>query len=59
MLIEYDGEVKAIEDEVEEMEKVELDEMKVKYYKALLKGRMKDYLGNSTKLSILRKIKRN
>jgi len=59
VLIEYDGEVKAIEDEVEEMEKVELDEMKVKYYKALLKGRIKDYLGNSTKLSILRKIKRN
>ena len=56
VLIEYDGEVKAIEDEVEEMEKVELDEMKVKYYKALLKGRMKDYLGNSTKLSILKKI---
>lgn len=58
VLIEYDGEVKAVEDEVEEMEKVELDEMKVKYYKALLKGKMKDYLGNSTKLSILEKTKK-
>jgi len=49
VLIEYDGEVKAIEDGVEEeveMEKVELDDMKVKYYKALLKGRLQDYLGN-------------
>jgi len=49
VLIEYDGEVKAIEDGVEEeveMEKVELDDMKVKYYKALLKGRLQSYLGN-------------
>ena len=44
VLIEYDGEVQAVEDKVEEeveMEKVELDQMKVSYYKALLKGRYK------------------
>ena len=54
VLIEWDGEVEAVEetqpeaenDEGVELEKVELDQMKVKYYKALLKGRMKDYLGN-------------
>tara|TARA_R110002126_G_scaffold268551_1_gene412077 strand:- start:844 stop:2034 length:1191 start_codon:yes stop_codon:yes gene_type:complete len=66
VLIEWDGEVEAIEesqaeaenDEEVELEKVELDQMKVKYYKALLKGKMKDYLGNSTKLSILEKTKK-
>tara|TARA_R110000803_G_scaffold108539_1_gene176859 strand:+ start:14982 stop:16172 length:1191 start_codon:yes stop_codon:yes gene_type:complete len=66
VLIEWDGEVEAIEesqaeaenDEEVEMEKVELDQMKVKYYKALLKGKMKGYLGNSTKLSILEKTKK-
>lgn len=46
VLIEYDGEVQAVEDKIEEeveveMEKVELDQMKVKYYKALLKNRYK------------------
>lgn len=66
VLIEWDGEVEAIEesqaeaenDEEVELEKVELDQMKVKYYKALLKGKMKDYFGNSTKLSILEKTKK-
>tara|TARA_R110000851_G_scaffold122532_1_gene251961 strand:+ start:1297 stop:2373 length:1077 start_codon:yes stop_codon:yes gene_type:complete len=49
VLIEYDGEVQAVEDKVEEeveMEKVELDQMKVKYYKALLKGRFKKMFGS-------------
>lgn len=49
VLIEYDGEVQAIEDKIEEeveMEKVELDQMKVKYYRALLKGRFKKMFGS-------------
>ena len=42
VLVEYDGQVKAVEDKEEEAteaEPVELDAMKVNYYKALLKNR--------------------
>ena len=58
VLIEYDGEVQAVEDKIEEeveveMEKVELDQMKVKYYKALLKGRFKKMFGSYENFSNL------
>ena len=52
VLIEYDGEVKEVEEKIEEeaeeveMEKVELDDMKVQYYRALLKVRFKQMFGN-------------
>lgn len=48
VLIEYDGEVKKVEDTVEEP-KVELDAMKVAYYKALLKGRIQTNLSINQK----------
>ena len=46
VLIEYDGEVKAVEDTVEEVVEVALDDLKVRYYKALLKGRFKQMFGS-------------
>ncbi len=60
VLIEWDGEVEAIEesqaeaenDEEVEMEKVELDQMKVKYYRALLDARMLKEFGYNTKKDV-------
>lgn len=52
ILTEWDGEVKAVEDAAEDvveadLGKVELDDMKVRYYKALLKGRLQNYSINT------------
>lgn len=52
VLIEYDGEVKAIEDEVEEVEKVELDDMKVKYWRAYVDAKMLKEFGYHTKKEV-------
>lgn len=48
VLVEYDGEVKEVEEKIEEVveEKTELNDMKVKYYRALLKVRFKQMFGN-------------
>lgn len=56
-LVEYDGEVAAVEEAAEaptEAEPVELDAMKVSYYKALLKNKSATRLSVSTKNSTLR-----
>ena len=60
VLIEWDGEVEAIEesqaeaenDEEIELEKVELDQMKVKYYRALLDAKMLKEFGYNTKKDV-------
>ncbi len=52
VLIEYDGEVKEVEEKIEEEteevveDKTELNDMKVQYYRALLKVRFKQMFGN-------------
>lgn len=59
-LVEYDGEVAAVEEAAEaptEAEPVELDAMKVSYYKALLKNKSATRLSVSTKNSTLRSMK--
>mgnify|MGYP003676746085 CR=1 FL=1 len=55
VLIEYDGEVKAIEEEVEVVEKVELDQMKVKYWRAYVDAKMLKEFGYHTKKEVYSK----
>jgi hypothetical protein len=60
VLVEYDGEVKAIEEkeeEVTEAEPVELDAMKVNYYKALLKNRYAKSMAKQRKSATLSAVK--
>ena len=52
VLIEYDGEVKAIEEEVEVVEKVELDQMKVRYWRAYVDAKMLKEFGYHTKKDV-------
>tara|TARA_R110001599_G_scaffold34043_1_gene109359 strand:- start:312 stop:1385 length:1074 start_codon:yes stop_codon:yes gene_type:complete len=48
VLVEYGGEVEEVEEKIEEVveEKTELNDMKVQYYRALLKVRFKQMFGN-------------